>query len=313
MSNTIYEQALQDIITEAIARVHADMRDTVPFMATVVEMWGRQLSGTHNPADYFTHPLAFPMFLLPWWLETTFCVKHDLSLHANLAYSTVNGYYYIRLIDNVMDGDTEMPITLLPVLNFFHTQFQLIYCSYFPANHSFWSDFKMIWWRSGEAAMEEAAQTTMRQEHFLQSAAQKICAAKIPVAAVCYSYKGAERITAWWKYIDILGCWHQMMNDLFDWNKDLARHNNTYFLSESQRRKHASESVLEWVIREGFAWGCQEVNQWTTVLKRQAQALGSQEMLEYLTTREAMFLRRQEDVKQGFHSMTHLLTALSKL
>lgn len=312
MSNTIYEQALQDIITETIARVHSDMRDAVPFMATALDTWGWQLSGTGNPADYYIHPLAFPMFLLPWWLEKTCCSEHNLIFQADLAYSTANGYYYIRLIDNIMDSDTEMPVTLLPALNFFHTQFQLIYCSYFPVTHPFWLDFKMFWWRSGEAAMKDSTQTSITQEQFMQSAAQKICAAKIPVAAVCYHYNQIEIIPAWWKYIDILGCWHQMMNDLFDWNKDLAHQNNTYFLSEAQRRKHQSENVLDWVIREGFDWGSQKVNEWTATLKQQAQALGSQAMFEYMTTREAMFVKRQKDVKQGFHSMTHLLTTLSR-
>jgi len=307
----MYDSQLKDIITRAVSRIDAEMAQEVPFMARHADAWMRSLSGSAQPAEYFLHPLAFPMLLLPWWAEKTCRSTPNLNLQSDLAYSTVNGYYYIRLIDNVMDGDVTIDLTLLPALNFFHTQFHAPYQRYFSAAHPFWKDFNRIWFRSGQAAMQDARLADIDETSFVQIGAQKVCAAKIPVAAVCYRHRRLDLIQPWFQVVDRLGGWHQMLNDVFDWRKDLERQNQTFFLSEAGRRNASGEAVTAWVVREGFAWASQTLHTWMAELKEMAQHLPSPDLSAYLEKREALFSEREAQVRAGFQNLTRFLTALS--
>ncbi len=311
----MYHQLLRNIIKESTFRLHRELTEAAPFMAEQVIPWLKGLSGTAQPEDYFLHPMAFPMLLLPWWCEQACSPQPDVAdvpFQTALAYSTINGYYYIRLIDNLMDGDAEANPRLLPTLNFFHTQFQMAYQPYFAADHAFWPFFKATWFRSGESAMQDALLTDLDLSQFKQIVAKKVCAAKIPVAAVCYYQQHLDVLGSWIYFIDLLGCWHQMTNDLFDWHKDLTHQTQTYFLAEVRRRKQPSASVAEWVVKEGFDWGCQLLGSWMAELHDLAERLESPPLTAYLQTRQAMFAQKEAEVKQGFQNIASLLAVFSK-
>jgi hypothetical protein len=307
----MYDPELKEAIISAVSRIGAEMGQKVPFMAERASAWMGELAGPAQLADYFLHPLAFPMLLLPWWVEKTCRAAPDLPFQSDLAYSTVNGYYYVRLIDNVMDGDVNIDLKLLPALNFFHSQFQAAYQSYFAAGHPFWNDFGKFWLRSGESAMQDASLPEIDQAQFTQIAAKKVCAAKIPVAAVCYRNDRPDLNQPWFRLVDLLGCWHQMLNDLFDWHKDLGHDAPTYFLSEAGRSKAVDESVAAWVVRKGFAWDSDTLGAWMAELKEMGGRLQSPDLWAYLEKREALFLDRQAEVTAGFENMARLLTALT--
>ena len=95
----MYDQELSRIIDAALARIQADMVQAAPSMAQQVSSWMREL-GNGSPQSYFKHPLGFPMLLLPWWVEKTLHASPETAFQADLVYSTINGYYHIRLIDN---------------------------------------------------------------------------------------------------------------------------------------------------------------------------------------------------------------------
>jgi hypothetical protein len=302
----MYDPSLSQLISQAMSRLNTDLAGAAPFMAGQLSGWFEQLSGCRLPEDYFKHPLAFPSLLLPWWAETTITRPPDLAFQADLIYSTINGYYYIRLIDNLMDGHATIELKLLPALNVFHTQFQSAYQRYFIAGHPFWQRFTTVWFRSGEAAMQDAALTELDETRFKQVAAQKICAANIPLAAVCYRYDRPDLIRAWSDLVDLLGCWHQFHNDLFDWYRDDSRQNRTYFLSEAERRRRPGEPVAGWVAREGFDWAIEKLLAWLEELRRQAAQLGSESLLAYLDTRERLLIEQKERASAGLHSLARL-------
>lgn len=284
------------------------MHTAAPTMAEQVSAWMQALAGSASPAAYFTHPAAFPSLLLPWWLEQSLTATPDLSFQANLAYSTINGYYAIRLADNLMDGHATVELQLLPALNFFQTQFQQAYYPYFPAGHPFWDFFNRTWLHSAEVTLLDARLTDLDLAQFEAIAAQKICAAKIPLAAVCYRYERTDLLPAWSRLVDVLGCWHQFLNDLFDWQRDLERRTATYFLSEAERRRKVDESVLTWVVREGFGWGATRAQGWMAVLQALAPALNSPALTAYLQSRAAMVRQQQEEVEAGLQSMARILS-----
>ena len=109
----MYDQELSHIINAAVSRIHPKMEQAAPFLAQQVSNWMTDLCDG-KPEAYFKHPLGFPMLLFPWWLEKTLHHNPDTAFQTDLVYSTVNGYFYIRLIDNLMDGHASVELQLLP-------------------------------------------------------------------------------------------------------------------------------------------------------------------------------------------------------
>ena len=151
----MYDQELSHIINAAVSRMHAEMEQAAPFLAQQVSNWLTDLCDG-KPEAYFKHPLGFPMLLFPWWLEKTLHQNPDTAFQADLVYSTINGYYYIRLIDNLMDDHATVELKLLPALGFFHVQFQAAYQRHFDHHHPFWEFFKTAWFYSAEVTIKDA-------------------------------------------------------------------------------------------------------------------------------------------------------------
>jgi hypothetical protein len=302
----VYDPQQSRLITAAISRLHYELAQAAPVLAQHVSHWMQHLAGGTEPANYFTHPQAFPSLLLPWWLEESLGLGHDLSFQADLAYSTINGYYAIRLADNLMDGNFTVELKLLPVLNFFQAQFQAAYHPYFAADHPFWRFFKTTWFHSAEVTFQDALLTDWEAAQFEQVAAQKTGAAKIPLAAVGYRYDRADLIAAWSRGVDLFGCWHQLLNDLFGWQRDHNSGIHTYFLAEAERRRLPDEPVVAWVAREGFAWAIETAQDWMSALKTVARELHSPDLLTYLEIREGMLQKQADEVAAGLETLVRI-------
>lgn len=305
----MYDPQISELISGAVSRLQADMQQSAPVMAQHTWRWMHYLAGTSQVANYFMHPQAFPSLLLPWWLEKSLGQEPNLCLQTDIVYSTINGYYAIRLIDNLMDGHATVELTLLPALNFFQTQFQSAYRPHFVAGHAFWDFFNATWFHSAEVTLQDTTLTNLNITQFEQIAAQKTCAAKIPLAAVCYHYERPELIEPWSRWVDRFGCWHQLLNDCFGWHRDTASQTSTYFLAEAERRRQPDEPIVGWVAREGFTWAIETSQAWMSTLKTLAGELGSPDLLTYLETRETMLHQQQEEVAAGLQNLARLLAA----
>ena len=126
---------------QSIERLTSTLSAETPELARATAGWMRSLSSA-EPADYFTHPEAFPMLLLPWWMEESIIGSADPEFQAEIAYSSVCGYYFVRVLDDLMDGDNPPPAPVLPAMIVFHTEFQQAYGRLFPADHPFWDSFR---------------------------------------------------------------------------------------------------------------------------------------------------------------------------
>lgn len=303
----MYTEAFSQMIESALQRTLDDMHKGGSHMAQQAELWMQKLAGSDHAADYFKHPLAFPMLLLPWWMEQTIHPEPDISFQTDLIYSSINGYYFIRMIDNVMDGHDTIEKKLLPMLGFFHMQFHGIYHTYFDAEHPFWVQFRAISIQSAESALQDAAMTDIDLDGFRAIAGKKVAGGKIPLAAVAYRYAHSDLYDRWQLFFDKLGCWHQMYNDLFGWPKDLRNQTPTYFLCEGQRRKCPEHSIAAWVIHEGFAWGIGLLERWLVELQRLAENLRSDELVAYLQYRQQLMVEQTSRLTRTFKSLDRLL------
>jgi hypothetical protein len=306
----IYDPELDRVIRAAFEKFDRTLDAAGTVLACHVRDWLEAVCGEDPPQEAFKHPLSYPMLLFPWWVEKSLCQAPDLSWHADLVYSTVNGYYAIRLIDNLMDGHSTIELQILPALNFFCAEFQRPYQRYFLHGHPFWDRFAATWYESAEVTIQDARVAAIDRDHFVRVTAHKTCAVKIPIAAVCYRYERPDLIDPWSQLVDLFGCWHQMYNDLFDWRKDADLQTRTYFLSEAERRKEPGESVMDWAIREGFAWGFETLANWMAQLQANSDRLGSPEALAYLKVRKALLAEKQAEISPGLQPLAQLLARL---
>ena len=302
---SVFPSALETIASETAFGLLAELDNMAPFMAGRVRTWLTAQFGTATIGDLFSRAEAFPVMLFPWWLEVSIR-DPDPALHRDISTSTISGYLYIRLIDNLMDGDAPADVGLLPALGFFHSKFTEPYRRHFAAGHPFWTDILELWVETADVTMQDHALQDIDRNTFERISARKTGAAKIPIAAVAHSLKRTDLLPDWYRLVDLFGCWHQMLNDLFGWPRDLRHGAITYFLSEASREKTSGETFEKWIAHEGFGWAIRELDRWMDELRELASRLRSQDLHQYLDRRRALLDEQAARVRRGFQALEDL-------
>jgi hypothetical protein len=289
----MFDQPLSECVDRAIARL--EVCPYAPAAGGALRSWAAHLSSTARARDYFDDGLSV-MFLVPWWLEKRIRSVPDIRFQERLVESSVNAYYFVRLIDNVMDENAERERNLLPLLGLLHSAFIRPYFDLFPADAAFWDHFDRHWGATMEAAFRDKRLTSLSADDFVKVAAQKTAGVKIPLAAVCCRYERVDLLQPWSAFYDRLAQWQQMANDTFDWIRDLRHGNTTFFLSEGYRQKRTSESVSGWVVRGGFAWAVDWLHDAMWDVRREAAQLDCPELERFLEYRDAEVRDRELEV-----------------
>jgi hypothetical protein len=298
-------------LDEAHRRLCADLTRRAPALAERLLPWmaQRAVKGA-APTAYFTHPLAFPLLALPWWLEESLGATRDGELQTDLLVSSMSGYYLVRLIDDVMDGASEAEARLLPAVPVLHGVFQSTYGRWFERGHPFWQTFDAAWARCHEAAAVEATLDDIDEQAFLRVSAMKVSAGIIPLTAIAWQCHGGTLPLPWARLFPRLCGFHQRYNDLFDWKRDLDNGAVTHFLSEGRRLRRAGESVLSWVAREGLDREVQRLEQDLRCLRNDAAQIASPGLDAWLRRREALLDEAADQARAGFAAVAPLLEAL---
>src|SRR6266516_3333222 len=118
-----YPSALRGITKAAGSRLRARLQREAPSLGAHAAAWMRSLAGDGPPERYFLHPRAFPAVLLPWLVEARIRRIPSRAFQRDVVYSTVSGYYFVRMIDDLMDGETVAP-ELIPLLIVLHAEFE---------------------------------------------------------------------------------------------------------------------------------------------------------------------------------------------
>jgi len=211
-------------------------------------------------------------------------------------------------VDDLMDGEAVAP-QLVPLLIVLHAEFVETYHHHFPDGHPFWTALARSSYEAAEMASRDAGELRISRKHFEGTSARKVAGAKIPIAAVCHRYGKAELVAPWSSFVDQLGRWHQMLNDMLGWNRDLQRRTATYFLSEAESQA-GSGAIAEWVISDGYAWGMSELSTWMADLKLTARGLDTPALGRYLEVRERDLLATWEGLRGGLRSLRGLARSL---
>lgn len=296
-------------IDAAFARMDSRLRATPELRRRVLD-WLERLSPSADPADYFRQPRTLPLLTLPEWMGRTLDTAADDAFYDDLTYSTIAGYCHIRLLDDVMDRDPAGDFRLLPASGFFQTEFLQVYATYFGPLHPFWAWFTSLWFGGVEAAITDADLETITLEQFQRISAGKVSPAKIPVVATCLRHGKPDALAPRLALCDRLGCIAQMTDDLFDWQDDLGHaERTTYFLSEARRRRDRDEPLAAWILREGFAWGVETIQEWYTSLLDDARPLGGDGLVRHLGEHAKLLSGRAERLIPGYRTLATLADA----
>jgi hypothetical protein len=295
---------------QSIERLAKTLSVETPELAVATAAWMRSLSAS-EPADYFTHPEAFPMLLLPWWMEESITGAPDPAFQAEIAYSSVSGYYFVRLLDDLMDGEHPPPAPVLPAMIVLHTEFQQTYARLFAADHQFWQSFTRYSFDAAETASADAALDSVDLDQFTRISSRKIAGAKIPLAAVAHRHGRIDLLERWSAMVDLLGRWHQMRNDVQGWIVDSQHGRATYFLSEAGRRSVKGEPVPQWMAREGLSWATGLLEGWMNELLAAAAGLGSPPLVTYLEQRRDAAAAETQAVSADLAALSRLASALA--
>jgi len=301
----VYPLALQALAAASVADLFLDLDAAAPHTSQRIRSWLESLFGPVALHKVFTQPGAFPLLLLPWWLEAS-VREPDLSLQRELATSSISGYLYIRLIDNLMDGDAPADVGLLPALSLLHTRFTDPFRKWFGHQHPFWEEFHSIWFETAEVTLRDSTLDSIDRSQFETISARKTGAANIPVAAIAHAIDRPDLLPDWYQLIDRFGCWHQMVNDLFGWHKDLRNGKTTFLLSEGRHATSSAEPIEEWFSRSGFDWAIQQLDGWMDVLRVLGDRIGSHDLMLYLDTRHAQLHDQVATVRSGLEALADL-------
>jgi hypothetical protein len=157
-------------------------------------------------------------------------------------------------------------------------------------------------------ASRDASTGAATRDEFIETSARKIIAARIPLAAVCHRHGRTELLDPWFRFVDLFGRWHQMLNDIAGWQNDLEHGRQTYFLSRAPARARAT--VGAWLVRDGLTWGFAELEAWMGECIVAASDLGSPPLMAYLASRHNGVAAQRDEMMRSLEPLLRLASAL---
>jgi hypothetical protein len=289
------DPALDHLVTLAAQRFSADLGRDLPAAVSQIRRHLRRVPSLTSPTTSLV-PQSFPSFAMPYWLTPPAARIADSEFLADVSYSTFCGYYAIRLIDNMTDGDGPPELAaLLPAVGYFHWRFVQPYLRHFPDGHDFWLEFHSVWSDQANSTAEDALVPEITEEIFYRVSSQKFGASKVPIAAVAFRNGMTDVLETWYEFVDAAGAFVQFMNDFLDWRHDAEHGVNTFLQSESRRRRLSDETHAEWFQREGFAWGSDRLRVEMGKVIERGRHLENEEAARWITIRQQLLERQLGD------------------
>jgi hypothetical protein len=301
------DPVLEQIVSNALLRFEANLHAALPRAAQQIR---QHLKSVPTKTEHFLAVRNFPHFLLPWWFSPAAEREADLEFQSDMMYSSISGYYAIRLCDNIADNDSPRELrSLAPCTLYFDSEAIAPYRQYFPANHEFWKLFDTFLAQQAEASAADSLLEDIDAETFASLSSKKFTGTKIPMSAVRWRYQIPGSVfEQWLQFVDVLGNFAQFSNDFFDWNHD-SKFGIVTYVSSEWRRRGPGDGLATWFLREGFDWGVAQLKLRFDNVKLRAEALENKALLDWLMLRG----RTLDDDIDKLRSALNLLKRLGKV
>ncbi|HXE63851.1 MAG TPA: hypothetical protein VN519_09945 [Bryobacteraceae bacterium] len=283
MPECLFDADLRKILTGSLARIRAELRQRCPLSAAAAQAWILRQNAPDPPEISFRR-LKSHFLLIPWFLELSIRETADPEFQFELVYSSLNAYYFARLLDNVADGQSPGDAALLPMAAFFHYNFQAVYAGWFAPGSLFWKYFGELWIGMADATVSGSRTAVFADGDLEKATARKIAAVKIPVAAVCFRYGREDMLDGWFAFYDAFCCAHELLDDFCDCFSDMAAGRSSYLLSRAVREKLPGETMESYMIRAGLEQGYAAISEWLDEAHRRAEMLASERLVSFVRT-----------------------------
>lgn len=304
--NSAPDRSLEDATRSGFNRVTDALRGSGSTLGPRMDAWVRGLVPAGDPWTYMLHPRSFPALRLPWLLETAAAGRADPDFQEDLIASSIAGYLYIRLMDQVMDERDAPERVLLPALNVLHLAFLEPYLRRFPVPHPFQDTLKRLWCLSADLTLRDEVHVDPDEAEYRFTTGRKNCAARIPLEAVLHRHGRDDLRGPWTRFFEAFGAWHQMEDDVLDWVVDTNLGHETFFLAEARRRAAPDGTPGTWILGDGLPWAFDLLARWWADVRDAAGPLGSPGLETYLDQRAAVHARLRTEVQGSLALMRSL-------
>lgn len=282
---TVRQRVVADV-RQAIERLTGSLSAAAPTLSREFWSWILAESPQGDVESYFLHPDRFPFLTLPYWIMGREDGEGHRSFLADLTRSSVSGYCYLRLLDDLLDEAGSHAVPLLPASQFLQLEFLAPYWDRFPPGSDVRDFVGQTWIASAEWAFRDARLTDIEESDFLDVCSRKMSATRIPVFATCRFAGVNDRATEQWlDLVDALAAFEQFIDDFFDWHIDLQAGRTSYLLSEAARRTASRDAQVQWLLSDGMDWARSQLAVLSERVRAVALALESKDVQEHLAAR----------------------------
>jgi hypothetical protein len=281
MPETLFDAELQAILVQSVARLRGELLRFCPLSAATAEAWIMRQNAPDSPEISFRR-LKSHFLLIPRFLELHIRGTTDPVFQRGLVWSSLNAYYFARLLDNVADGQSPADAPLLPLAAFFHCNFHAAYTGWFEPANPFWDCFRELWMGMADATVSGSRRTAFAEAELERATVGKIAAVKIPVAAVCFRYGRPDLLGGWFDFYDAFCCAHELLDDVIDCFSDLAAGRPSFLLSQAGRDKLPGETIESYLIRAGLGRGYAAISAWLAEAQKRSERLESDLLVSFI-------------------------------
>ena len=190
------DAVLEEFVSNAFRRFDANLEAALPRSTPKLREFLRRVP---TRPEHVVYARGFPHVVLPYWLSPTRRRVADAEFQTDVIYSSISGYYSIRLCDNIADNDCPPELRkLAPCTLYFDSEAIRPYMKHFPANHEFWSLLDTFLAQQAEASAADGLLDDVDAETFASLSSRKFTGTKIPLAAVRFRYPGLESSFEQW-------------------------------------------------------------------------------------------------------------------
>lgn len=306
----ITEEELEASVSQSIERFRGKLG---PRVTGAFDELDRRIHLTEREGPgYFFAEMALPIAQFPLWTahfaarnsprREEFSRWSDGAL-SSIVESAVMGYLHVRVQDDLIDEGMGRPDEAMLLAEAFFTRHQSMLARAVGDDERFWEFFEQSWMRYGEAMLVEALlheQGGVSDEASFNAVIERSLPLAIPVVAVLTRASLWDRVDGCRTFVWLLVRAHQIFHDLLDAERDFAEGRETYVLSLLGAPQERETLHRELFINGGFDRIAAKAKGEMTGARDIALEVGFDEVLPFITERNALMARVQQGVFQAF-------------
>ena len=183
---------LDQLVSTAFRLFDANLEAALPRATPKIREFLRRVP---TRPEHIFNARSFPIVVLPYWLSPSRERTVDAEFQTDMIYSSISGYYSIRLCDNIADNDSPPELRkLAPCTLYFDSEAIRPYRKHFPTTHEFWNLFDTFLAQQAEASAADSLLDDVDAETFASLSSKKFTGTKNSIIGRALSLSGTGKL-----------------------------------------------------------------------------------------------------------------------